>query len=32
MWAVYAPAMDKAMAGIGDAEALKLAELLNMLL
>ena len=32
MWAVYAPAMDEAMKGITDADALKLAELLNKLL
>lgn len=32
MWAAYAPAMDDAMAGIGDKDALKLAELLNKLL
>jgi DNA-binding MarR family transcriptional regulator len=31
MWAVYAPAMDEAMAGLGDKDALKLAELLNKL-
>jgi DNA-binding MarR family transcriptional regulator len=31
MWAVYAPAMDEAMAKIDDREALKLAELLNKL-
>jgi DNA-binding MarR family transcriptional regulator len=32
MWATYAPAMDAAMKGIGDTEALKLAELLNKML
>lgn len=32
MWATYAPAMDKAMGGITDTDALKLAELLNKLL
>jgi len=31
MWAVYAPAMDEAMARIDDKEALKLSELLNKL-
>lgn len=31
MWAVYAPAMDAAMKGLDDKEALKLAELLNKL-
>jgi len=31
MWAVYAPAMDEAMAKIDDKEALKLADLLNKL-
>lgn len=31
MWAVYAPAMEDAMKRIDDAEALKLAELLNKL-
>jgi hypothetical protein len=31
MWAVYAPAMETAMGGLNDAEALKLAELLYKL-
>jgi DNA-binding MarR family transcriptional regulator len=31
MWAVYAPAMDEAMKGLDDKDALKLAELLNKL-
>lgn len=31
MWAVYAPAMDEAMVGLDDKQALKLAELLNKL-
>lgn len=31
MWTVYAPAMDAALAGIGEADALQLAALLNKL-